>query len=256
MRASTSFTILLTGIATAREIPENVKRFYDSHINGECPKPISIRYDSGQGKSDTVYCKDDASGGVYLKDTGNGYADVDIDCDGLNAGEGDCFNDQTGQSQTAFKDSVQEFDIEDLDSHIHTYVVLGNDNSADEGDGGESFDPQSVGIKPLSVVAIVCNDKLLYGVWGDVNGGTLTGESSLSVGKLCFPDEEITGDSGHGDHDVLYIAFPGDEAVPGAAAAWSAGSPEEFEASLAGVGDALVAKLVSGGNSRIMKGKA
>jgi chitosanase len=174
----------------------------------------------------------------------------------LNAGEGDCFNDPTGQSQTAFKDSVQEFGIDDLDSHIHTFVVLGNDNSADEGDGGKSFDPQSVGIKPLSVVAVVCGDNLFYGVWGDVNGGKVTGESSLSLGQLCFPNEDINGNAGHGDHDVLYIAFAGDEAVPGADAAWTAETREEFEESLATVGDKLVAGLGgAASNSRIMRGK-
>lgn len=174
----------------------------------------------------------------------------------MNAGEGDCYNDPTGQSQTAFKDSVQEFGIDDLDSHIHTFVVLGNDNSADEGDGGKSFDPQSVGIKPLSVVAVVCGDNLFYGVWGDVNGGKVTGESSLSLGQLCFPNEDINGNAGHGDHDVLYIAFAGDEAVPGADAAWKAETREEFEESLATVGDKLVAGLAGGAsNSRIMRHK-
>ena len=180
---------------------------------------------------------------------------MDIDCDGLNADQGDCFNDPTGQSQTAFKSEVQQFGIEDLDSHIQTYVVLGNDNSAEEGDGGEKFDPTSVGIQPLSVVAVVCGDNLFYGVWGDVNGGKVTGESSLSLGKLCFPNEEINGNSGHSEHDVLYIAFPGDEAVPGAQANWQAGTPEEFEESLAAVGDRLVAGLGSGATSRVMRGK-
>ena len=63
--------------------------------NQKCPNAISIAYDSGEGTSDTVYCKD-TSGAIYLKDTSNGYADMDIDCDGLNAGQGDCFNDPTG----------------------------------------------------------------------------------------------------------------------------------------------------------------
>jgi chitosanase len=135
---------------------------------------------------------------------------------------------------------------------------LGNDNSPDEGDGGPSFDPQDHNVKPLSVVAVVCGENLFYGVWGDVNGGKVTGETSLSLGQMCFPNEGITGDSGHTDHDVLFIAFPGDEAVPGARANWQAGTREEFEESLAAVGDGLVAKLNSGSasaRSRIMKGR-
>ncbi|KAF2650710.1 glycoside hydrolase family 75 protein [Lophiostoma macrostomum CBS 122681] len=254
MRYTPSIVLSFVSLVTAREISSNLQAFYDAHINEECPNAISIAYDSGQATSDTVYCQD-ASGAVYLKDTKSGYADMDIDCDGLNADQGDCNNDPSGQSQTAFQDQVQAFGISDLDAHIHTYVVLGNDNSADGGDGGVSFDPQSVGIKPLSVVAVVCDGQLFYALWGDVNGGKSTGESSLALGQLCFPDEGLTGDSGHEKHDVLYLAFPGNNAVPGASANWTAGSREEFEASLAATGDALVAGLSSGSKTRVMRGR-
>jgi chitosanase len=111
-------------------------------------------------------------------------------------------------------------------------------------------------IKPLSVVAVLCNGKLLYGVWGDVNGGTVTGETSLGLAQMCFPDETISGESGHTVHDVLMVAFPGDDAVPGEKANWKAGTREEFEASLAAVGDALVAKLGSATTqSRVMRAR-
>lgn len=158
-----------------------------------------------------------------------------------------------GQPQTAFKHLVQAYGIDDLDSHIHTFIVLGNDNSPEEGDGGEAFDPTSVGIQPLSVVAIVCNDKLLYGVWGDINGGKVTGEASLSIGQMCFPNEGINGNTGHAEHDVLYVAFTGEEAVPGPSANWKAATREEFEESLTEVGDRLVAGL-GGATSRLSEG--
>ncbi|KAF2185764.1 glycoside hydrolase family 75 protein, partial [Zopfia rhizophila CBS 207.26] len=236
--------LLASTLVTARKVPSNLKSFYDSHINGKCTNPISIAYSSGQGKSDTVYCKDNASGVVYLKDNGKGYADLDIDCDGLNADQGKCNNDPSDQPQTAFKDQVQKFGIKDLDAHIHTYVVLGNDNSPSEGNGGKSFDPsKDANIKPLSVVAVVCGDNLFYGVWGDVNGGISTGETSLSLGELCFPKENLNGDKGHSEHDVLYIAFEGQEAVPGASANWKAKTKEEFESSLGALGDKLVKKI-------------
>lgn len=45
---------------------------------------------------------------------------------------------------------------------------------------------------------------------------------------------------------MLYIAFEGDDAVPGEAANWKAGTREEFEASLASIGDKLVAKIGGG----------
>ncbi|KAF2263008.1 glycoside hydrolase family 75 protein [Lojkania enalia] len=263
MRSTIASAVFFASLVSTREIPANLQAFFDAHKNGPCPNAISIPYNSGQGEGDTVYCKDNASGAIYLKDNANGYADVDIDCDGLNADKGDCFNDPTGQSQTAFKNQVQAFGIEDLDSHIHTYVVLGNDNSAKEGNGGMPFDPATdANVKPLSVVVVVCNDQLFYGVWGDVNGGIVTGESSLSLGQMCFPDGEITGNNGHSDHDVLYIAFEGDDAVPGATANWKAATREEFEASLAPVGDLLVRKLGGGSldsngtvKSRVMRAR-
>ncbi|KAF2475135.1 putative chitosanase CSN1 [Lindgomyces ingoldianus] len=262
MLYSSQLILLATtlGLSAAREIPSNVQAFFDANINVKCPNALSIPYNSGQGESDTVYCKDDASGAIYLKDTGNGYADMDIDCDGVNASEGACSNDPTGQSMTAFQDDVQKFGIDDLDAHIHTYVVLGNDNSASEGNGGEKFNPTDAGIQPLSVVAVVCGGNMFYGVWGDVNGGISTGESSLALGQLCFPDGGITGDNGHSEHDVLYIAFEGAEAVPGASANWKANDSAEFEESLATLGDQLVAKLGGGEGakfkrSRIMRGK-
>lgn len=172
-------------------------------------------------------------------------------------GTGDCGDDPTGQSMTAFKDLVQQYSngaVDDLNTHIHNFVVLGNDNSPGEGDGGESFSPQDdAGIQPLSVVAVVCGDKLVYGVWGDVNGGRVTGETSLSLAKQCFPNEQLSGNAGHGDHDVLYLAFPGEEAVA-KDVNWGASTAEEFEASLASIGDELVKKVAAGqAKSRIMR---
>lgn len=85
-----------------------------------------------------------------------------------------------------------------------------------------------------------------YGVWGDTNGFTSTGEASLALGKICFPNEGLNGDKGHGPKDVLYIAFTGDGAVPGASGAnWKAGSPEEFQESIRGLGERLVSQLPS-----------
>jgi chitosanase len=92
-------------------------------------------------------------------------------------------NDPTGQRETAVKDHAKDFGIADLDTHIHTYVVLGNDNSKQEGTGGASFHAQhAVGIRPLSIVAVVWRDGMYYGVWDDVDGGNVTGEASLCLG--------------------------------------------------------------------------
>ncbi|KAH0524122.1 hypothetical protein TsFJ059_009029 [Trichoderma semiorbis] len=98
-------------------------------------------------------------------------------------------------------------------------------------------------MEPLSIVAVVCNNQVFYGVWGDTNGFTSTGESSISLAQLCFPNDGLTGDNGHDQKDVLYLGFTGSGAVPGASANWSAGSTEEFENSIKDLGDSLVAGL-------------
>lgn len=61
-------------------------------------------------------------------------------------------------------------------------------------------------VPPLSVVAVVCNNELHYGIFGDTNGcddDNFTGEASIGLARMCFPDEELGGDKGHTDHDVL-----------------------------------------------------
>jgi len=54
----------------------------------------------------------------------------------------------------------------------------------------------------------------------------------------------VNGNNGHDETDVLYVAFRGSEAVPGAAGAdWAAGSYDGFEASIEALGDRLVSGL-------------
>lgn len=53
----------------------------------------------------------------------------------------------------------------------------------------------------------------------------------------------MSGDNGHVGDDVLYIGFVGRKAVPGGRANWKAGSTWEFEESIRGLGERLVATL-------------
>jgi hypothetical protein len=54
----------------------------------------------------------------------------------------------------------------------------------------------------------------------------------------------MSGDSGHEDDDVLYIAFPGSTGdTVHKHANWAAGSFDDFEGSIEGVGDQLIARL-------------
>jgi len=82
---------------------------------------------------------------------------MDVDCDGANNSGGKCANDPSGQGITAFQSEVSGLNagIDDLDANLHTYVVFGN-----EGDS-PSFDPQSHGMVPLSVMAVVCNNQVV-----------------------------------------------------------------------------------------------
>lgn len=216
----------------ARDIPNNVADFYNANIAGTCANPLSDAFTDGEtSTADIFYCSDPTSGVVYLKGPDGTYADMDIDCDGLNASAGLCSNDPTGQSQTAFQTQVQAFGIDDLDAHVHPYVVLGNEGAT------PAFDPGSAGVLPLSVVAVVCNNQLIYGIWGDTNGDVSTGEASLALGQLCFGDDAVSGDNGYTGHDILYIAFPGDAAVPGSSADWTAATKEDFESSIEALGE-------------------
>lgn len=104
------------------------------------------------------YCGDyKESGLIYLAGPSvkESLGDMDVDCDGANRTAGKCSNDPSGQSQTAFKDQVQQYGISDLNANIHGYVVFGNEGSS------PSFEPESVGMKPLSIMAVVCNNKLV-----------------------------------------------------------------------------------------------
>lgn len=53
----------------------------------------------------------------------------------------------------------------------------------------------------------------------------------------------------HDEEDVLYIAFTGADAVPGAkGAAWAAGNFDDFHASLVGLGNKLIKRIGGGGD--------
>jgi hypothetical protein len=106
------------------------------------------------------YCKDAASGVIYLHGNGKQLVNMDIDCDGQQGGAGEdgrCGSSGDTQSQTSFKDTIVSYKvgINDLNAKVHTYVVFGNDGTS------PSFDPQKYGIEPLSVMAVVCGDKLV-----------------------------------------------------------------------------------------------
>lgn len=111
----------------------------------------------------------DKYGIMYIQGTGGNLANMDIDCDGIPDGPGDdgrCGSSDDTQYETAFKEDVQEFGIEDLNSFVHDYVVFGNYGEAD---GYITYDPEQDGVRPLSVMAVVCGDKLVSNPILDAN---------------------------------------------------------------------------------------
>lgn len=90
---------------------------------------------------------------------------MDIDCDGSTKGpSNDSRCDPLGdrQTTTAFGDTIRKYHvgIKELNPFIHPYVVFGNDNENNK-PGFVKFDPQKYGIKPLSLMAVVCGEKLV-----------------------------------------------------------------------------------------------
>lgn len=68
------------------------------------------------------------------------------------------------------------------------------------------------------------------------------------MATLCYGNI-VNGNNGHDETDVLYLAFTGADAVPGAnGAKWNAQNAVEFEASLATLGDKLVKRIAGGGS--------
>jgi chitosanase len=231
----------------AKNVPSALKAFYNkARSGGDCTGHDALQagfYNTEWSGGHTTYCTKylPTGKGFYLKGPGADLANMDIDCDGeQSSGDGRCGSSTDTQGQTRWGRQLEKYGVRDLNANIHPYVVLGN-----EGSYSPTFDPRMVGVEPLSIVTVVCGDQLVYGVWGDTNGDDnehpMVGEASLALATACY-GPSISGNSGHDESDVLYIAFAGNEAVP-ASAKWDADSYQTFEESITAQGDKLVAQL-------------
>ncbi|KAH7324933.1 family 75 glycoside hydrolase [Stachybotrys elegans] len=245
---------LLASTAAARDVPSNVRSFYDSiRAQPTCNNVLARGFTSvwDDTTASATYCGDHISdyNVVFLRENNGNLVDMDVDCDGLQGGPGDdgrCESSDDTQSITAFQWILEGYNVgqEDLNAKVHSYVVFGN---VGDRPNWPHFDPQAYGIEPLSVMAVVCDNKLFYGVWGDINGDdgdmAMVGEASISLATACF-GTSMNGNFGHTEKDVLYIAFPGRDAVPGAnGAAWTAQSFDEFHSSISALGDRLIQRI-------------
>ncbi|CAG9944414.1 unnamed protein product [Clonostachys rosea f. rosea IK726] len=246
--------------ALALDIPSNVKTFYDGlKAKGKCDKALATGfYNSQFEQGDMSYCGDhlDDYGVVYLQGPGK-FSNMDVDCDGApNMSNGDtrC---EGGAGTTVYATAIQpiiagyNIGINDINTFDHSFVVFGNTGKPEE---WPTFDPRTYGVSKASVMAVVCGDKMFYGVWGDTNGPGVrpsVGEVSLSLATACYGQSMSGGSetgSSHDDPDVLYIAFTGTDAVPGATGAdWTADNFDDFHNSIVSLGDKLVKRI--GGNN-------
>ncbi len=125
-------------------------------------------------------------------------ADMSIDCDGKMSDKCSLQTDPAYQNQTAASDSNGD----PLDAATLPYVVIPGKSTL--------FDYAAAGLGMGSVVAVIYDGKVEYGVLGDVGPKDLIGEASYRMAELLGidPDPRVGGiDSG-----VAYVAFTGSEA--------------------------------------------
>lgn len=132
-----------------------------------------------------------ATGAVWWK------ADLDVDCDGGKSAT--CVNDPDYQSETAGVDSKGK----PLDASTLPYVVIPGSSNG--------FNYKTAGLRMGSVVAVIYNDKLAFGILGDVGPAGVIGEASFAMAQQLGMNPSPT--SGGVDSGVAYVAFTGAGAV-------------------------------------------
>ena len=127
-------------------------------------------------------------------------ADMDIDCDGQPSGECNSMTDPDYQGQTSATDSMGQ----PLDAGALPYVVVPGISSR--------FDYSAAGLTFGTVFAVIYDNKLEYGVFGDTGPTAIIGEASYAMAKsLGIDPDPSTGGVADG---VSYIAFVGAVADP------------------------------------------
>jgi hypothetical protein len=147
--------------------------------------------DSETGKTISV-CQ--ATGGIWWK------ADMDIDCDGKVTSACSTKTDPWFQPDTALHSSTGQ----PLDASKLPYVVIPSESSL--------WRFSKSNIKLGAVVAVITNNKVEYGVFGDTGPAQIIGEASYAMASSLRvnPDPE----NGGSDGPVYYLVFPGTKVSP------------------------------------------
>lgn len=133
------------------------------------------------------------NGAVFWK------ADMDIDCDGKPSTVCNKSTDPAFQAQTSATDSKGAF----LDASKLPYVVIPLPSTR--------FDYAKAGLELGTVVAVIYNGKVEYGVFGDEGPDNIIGEASYAMAQLLGIDPDPA--TGGTDTGVTYIAFTGKASV-------------------------------------------
>ncbi|KAK0227820.1 fungal chitosanase of glycosyl hydrolase group 75-domain-containing protein [Armillaria fumosa] len=168
--------------------------YKDATVSFESRESIVPNYPASQGDTDNVHIQADW---LNLTDVSvyHFLADMDVDCDGVDVSVA-CGN----------NDGQKETDFGALDARSVPWYVLPNKFYKDNG------------IKPNALGAIICDDKMYYGIFGNSNGAKpeVIGEALLLLANMCFPKDGLNRGKakcnsmheGHEPLDVLYIVFP------------------------------------------------
>ena len=133
------------------------------------------------------------TGAVFWK------ADMDIDCDGKPSTVCNKSADPAFQPQTSATDSKGAF----LDASKLPYVVIPLPSTR--------FDYAKAGLELGTVVAVIYDGKVEYGVFGDEGPDNIIGEASYAMAQLLGIDPNPA--TGGTDTGVTYIAFTGKASV-------------------------------------------
>jgi len=181
-------------------------------LTGRCAKVVSdhpYATHTGGATANVDICG--LSGAVFWT------ADLDVTCDGRNAGDGKCPGDDPNYApQTAFTGKTGRY----LAASVTPYVVIPTDFRPDGLTGG-------------AVVAVIYKDRVVYGVYGNTGPDDAIGEASYACADALGvdPDPATGGTPG----PVTYIAFLGSDAVP---------SDLEDPAETQRLGETLTARLL------------